>query len=485
MRSWKFFCVSILMSIVGLSFSSGNDNVQPFDSDNFYPYNLFVREGRGFLVGVVSPAQRRMPPFDRTSLPEMPRGGGIGRIDTQTIDRWKDRSTPFYTEHLSKYPALISREEEFWEELKVFPLSGASGKELQEKRKKLSADEKTILRQESSEAWRLIETKALPRFQAVPEWVNYSGVFQAEMYEIDLRKWEASELIPRLGALRKREPYFRRPVSVRIAPDVKQPRADMIKPFLFYAGNRFYSVYGDTQVAEHVTVDDHPEYLAALRHPGNILYGYSEELPPALQACGMDGNGYLWLADIEGHIAFFNTNTNEYVQEVLRKKDADRVRIARDNRSSSVFISRGYGEQFEEYSVRIGDDLAFLAPPMQRALATTGEFIEVPANRRLPANTEQILYSNRSKVIAVVGDGGLLKLKGGRRQYLSSGAPHDEYIVEGLYNPDTGIASLLVAKKWRKDAQWNTILGCSMRLIRISVSEDKKLESRLPNILGE
>ncbi len=441
MKFCKFSCAFILMSMIGLSFSFGNENIQPFDSDHFYHYNLFARGGKCFLVGVTR--RHRITPI-QPSLPSMP-SVPSGRIDTQEIERWKDRPSPFYTEHLSKYPELVSREKELW---------------------KSESDRSTHLR-------RYYRPRPFPRYQAAPEWIDF-GVFRGqEMYKTDLEAGEMSKIIPRLGALRKGRPYFRRPVSSLTMLDVRQPRADMIKPFLFYAGDRFYSVYGDTQVAEHVPVEDHPEYLAALRHPGNILYGYSEELPPALQACGMDGDGYLWLADLEGHIAFFNTNTNEFIQKILRKEDADRVRIARDNCSSSVFISKGEDKEFKEYSVRISADPAFSTPTGLR--------------RRLPANTEQILYSDRNKVIAVFGEGELLKLKDRELQYLSSGAPHDEYIVEGLYNPDTGVASLLVAEKWRKDVQWNTLVRIPslLRLIRISVSEDKKLESRLPNISGE
>ena len=102
-------------------------------------------------------------------------------------------------------------------------------------------------------------------------------------------------------------------------PDYRQPRADFVKPALLSIGDTFFSVYGDCQVAEHIPVktETGEKQLGAMCYAGNLLYAVSEELPPAMQSCGVYGNRMIWVGDLEGHVVLYLAKERKYVRKVV------------------------------------------------------------------------------------------------------------------------------------------------------------------------
>ena len=172
-------------------------------------------------------------------------------------------------------------------------------------------------------------------------------------------------------------------------PDYRQPSSDLSKAYLFQTDGRFFSIYGDTQLAEHVPLLDYPGRKGALRYAGNPLYAVSKELPPGLQTCGIDEKGVIWLADVEGHVAFFNINTKEFEPTTVNFHDVLKLKIPRDNFSSSIFVWNNASKMYVE---------KVLAP--DRTVTSK--------QRELPADTVQVLHSDSSKVVYVTHEEAVL-----------------------------------------------------------------------------
>ena len=193
----------------------------------------------------------------------------------------------------------------------------------------------------------------------------------------------------RLGPLTMRT-YNTPPMGV-LMRDYKQPEADLVKPVLFCIDDRFYSVYGDCQVAGHVPVEGYPDDLAALRYAGNPLYACSKELPPPLQSCGVDKEGVIWLADREGHVAFFRTKSLDFVRKCTAIEGVTRLLIPRDNQSRAMFAFNGEKKVFQEYQVEVGGEPTVPAAP-----------------RVLPSDTGHVLYCDAERVVFLTTDSAVI-----------------------------------------------------------------------------
>lgn len=206
----------------------------------------------------------------------------------------------------------------------------------------------------------------------------------------------------------------------------RQPDADFTKPMLFFIDGKYYSVFGDCQVAKHVAIEGFPDNLAALRYAGNPLYARSETLPPALQSVGVDRGGVVWLADIEGHVAFFDTKTREFARRCAQIDGAARLLIPRANLTQSVFAFSDARQSFEEFGVEPGEKIA------------------IPANRRtLAAGTIQVLYSGLDRLVSLTADKAVWQAEGEERT-VALPIKQGEKVWEALYLPATDEVCLLV-----------------------------------------
>ena len=281
-----------------------------------------------------------------------------------------------------------------------------------------------------------------PLWQLTDQWVRDSTL----PYAVYTLHGKQKKPIPNnFGELWHEKLYSWPPVGA-YEPDYRQPSADLIKAFLFNISGKEFSVYGDTQIAEHVLLPNPKGQKGARRYAGNPIYAASEELPPGLQTCGVDANGNIWMADIEGHIAFFNTTTKEYTPKTLMIGGTTKLRIPRENASGSVFVFDDKENRYQEHAASPGGNA-------------------VAKDRHVPADTVQILFCNAQKIVYVTNAEVVLQardVKDSRRLALGIEKGHpspldddglwmvpvspNEKVVEGVYVDTIGEVALLIAK---------------------------------------
>ena len=217
-------------------------------------------------------------------------------------------------------------------------------------------------------------------------------------------------------------------------PDYRQPRADFVKPALLSIDGTFYSVYGDCQVAEHIPVktETGEKQLGAMCYAGNLLYAASEELPPAMQSCGVYRDRMIWVGDLEGHVVLYLAKERKYVRKVVTVAGAERLLIPRRNDTGSVFTFDARRKVFREHLVESPDS----DPVVRRG------------RRELPGDVRQILFCDERSVVVcsekeiLVRDAPDADL---RRQAVD--IRPDEMIVEGVYLPQKREICLLIGRK--------------------------------------
>jgi hypothetical protein len=384
-----------------------------------YPFNLFDRDGKCFVITTEPRSLSAMKQFVGvdTNKPielRLPKLEGVPATYIDNLEK-----NPQFAPRLKKFPALTKRQREM-----DGPPSNRSGRLFSDVR---------------------------PIYQMYDQFIGGGISLSAELYEVDMN---GNKIRSPLGALTV-APYGRPPMG-KLTP-YKHPKADLIKPILVYIDGQYYSVYGDTQVAQHVPAEAYPDSLAALRYAGNPLFACSEELPPALQSCGVGSNGVIWLVDEEGHIAFFSTKTKEFIQEVSTVDGVIRILIPRENLSASLFAFSDAKKVLQEYHVEIG------AKP---SIATTTN------SRSLPAEALQVCYCDREKIVFVTAAAVIVQgagKEGTRATHVEM--TDNEQIIEGVYLPQLNKVCLLLAKKPKNEDYPNEI-GRSwqtMRTIQLSL----------------
>jgi len=320
--------------------------------------NLYESDGDYVVVGWKAAADDAI----RKAMTRQIRFPEQKRVPVGTITHLEKISE--YAETLRTYPELTERQR---------GLDTTDPGELTERQRGLDTTDPGI-------HFRFKDTPPTPLYQMFDRCLGL-GPFSKECYVVDASRKPAKIA---LGPLLL-PPYRFPPTGV--ARPYEQPTADLVKPLLFRIDGQYYSVYGDCQVAKHVPVDGVPEALAAFRYAGNPLYACSQELPPWLQSCGADTGGVIWLADGDGHIAFFRTRSLDFIQRCITVAGSARVLIPRDNRSHSVFALNTDKAVFEEYHV------------------DPAENIGAPANAvDLPDETQYVLFSDASQVVYLTGD---------------------------------------------------------------------------------
>ena len=357
------------------------------DKDDMRMINLFERDGSCFVVGwkpapLDAPGKPMNEVIPFSALPQLKAvpAGSISRLE----------GVPYYAETFRRYPDLVKRQRQ---------LDGPDP-------------------QRAFDGF----TGATPLYQMFDQWLGARPP-DVDYFEIDM---DARKAKSRLGVL-SLHPYSEPPMGV-MRP-YKQPRADLAKPVLLCIDGRYYSIYGDCQVAQHVHVKGFPDNLAALRYAGNPIYACSEELPPVLQSCGVDKEGVIWVADMEGHIAFFSTGASEFVRKWAVVEGARRVLIPRNNQSQSVFALDAEKGVFQEYHVEGGGKVNAPAAP-----------------RVLPSETKHILHCDADQVVFLTADRALTWVRNAddRKQSISLKLGKEETVWEGIYLAKTNQACLLV-----------------------------------------
>lgn len=404
----------LLLAIVAICAMPSSGAPDGNQNDRLQPTNLYARYGECFVVSATY-SEPIEAPVQLPRLEGVP-VGNMGRLEQR----------PEYAARFREYPLLAKRQRE------------------------LEADrEASIL---------FLLDRQLPIYQIFDQWIG-APEGGLKYYETDARG-----LTKRLdlGLLRIAAAPYRQPtMGIQPPADYKQPRADLVKPLLFFVNGDYYSVYGDCQLARHVPVEGAPDRPAAFRYAGNPLYACSQELPPGLQSCGVDNEGHIWLVDFEGHIAFFNTKTLEFGQKCAVIDGVKEVLIPRDNQSRSMFAFSKDAGAFQEF--RLDADEKVVTPAMRRTL---------------PAAATHVLYCDDEIVVFLTSDTAVLVTRGAERS-VALGIEKAEKVWEGLFLPTTGDVCLLVApfpladahlpeaaKLEETEKSWN-----NMRLIRVSVPQ--------------
>lgn len=326
-----------------------------------------------------------------------------------------------------------SNESVHMRQLETIPRSRIKNKnddpKLNEKKKKFRKLTERIIKLEEKEPkddWVSYEKHELLLEQMCDRWLGISPD-TALYYEVDMA---GKKVKSNIGALAL-PMYNWPPINVLNVP-YKQTKADFIKPKLFSINGQFYSVLGDTQVAHHEPVIAGSERLASLILAGNPLYYCSDEIPPELQSCGKDLNGYIWLSDSDGHIAFYNTKIQEYVQNIVVVNGARRILIPGDNKLLALFARIDSQKDYLEYHVNYDR-----VPEV--TLATNA--------RVIPADTKQILFCDLEKIVFLTEDAVKVVETGKDIKIIPIQKASDDAILEGVFVPELSKIYLLLTKK--------------------------------------
>jgi len=417
MKINKFVYVAVaVIMMMAISKAGGRDDKQ----SGLKPIKLFERDGECFSIGwkAVSGAPRTQQEWEK-ALPRlfMPANPAVEGKEEH----------PLYAELFEKYPLLTKRQREVDQDKSLVSM----GRGLRHANPLYQMRDRWIRARRGGDFHEMDMDGRIIRRSRI------SSLLEMHLYgknRIDIRamisaEWQSftervKQKVSELDDLEMSIPAFEPPIY-------KHPSADFRHAQLFYINGSFYSVYGDTQVAKHVSIEGHPDHLGARRYAENLLYAYSEELPPALQSCGVDGHAFIWLADIEGHMVFFDTKSKEFIQEVVVFEDATSILIPENNLSFSVFVFKEDNDIFQEYHIEVGAD-----PVVEKG------------NRSISPNVQMVLYSDGDKIVYVTSEEAVIITEDspdGRSMCLN--LPEKKRIMEGVYLPEFSKVCLLIADK--------------------------------------
>jgi hypothetical protein len=377
--------LSLASLAIGILLGAGTVAAQDRPAMNPRPASLFERDGQYVVVGWrPAPLDASGKPLRILKLPELMAvpWGLIKRLE----------ASPEIAKTLRKFPDLTERQRQIDD-----------------------SDSGLVDRFRSV-------SPAIPLYQMFDRWIEKA--YYADFFEINADGKEAKS---RLGVLTQRS--YSEPPRGTLQPDYKQPQADLVRPVLFCIGGQFFSVFGDCQVAGHVPLKDYPDDLAALRYAGNPLYACSKELPPPLQSCGVDTEGVIWLADLEGHVAFFKSKSSEFVRQCTTIEGASRLLIPRDNQTRSVFAFAAGKKAFLEHQMEVGGKATSPSDAMT-----------------LPTDTQRVLLSDAQRVVFLTADKAVVLARGAgkKEQSVALKIGKDEKVWEALYLPKTNEVAMLV-----------------------------------------
>ena len=219
---------------------------------------------------------------------------------------------------------------------------------------------------------------------------------------------------------------------------------DAVKPVLFKNANGLFSVFGDTQVGFHFAPEEDGKIHYLVYPPGNALFlrDYDSEVPPLMQSCGMDPDGYIWVADYDRNIAFFDTGKNMYFWHVAQAS-SNAVLIPRDNLSRSVFVFDETRKCFVESTF---DPKQIVNDTVKGEVqAEQLSYLPDPKRRALPENTMKVLYCDEEQVVFLSGDALQARHRNAaKNRKVPVNVTPDEIVEEGLYDPETQTAFLLI-----------------------------------------
>ncbi|MBQ4290530.1 MAG: hypothetical protein II719_04975, partial [Clostridia bacterium] len=219
---------------------------------------------------------------------------------------------------------------------------------------------------------------------------------------------------------------------------------DAVKPVLFKNANGLFSVFGDTQVGFHFAPEEDGKIHYLVYPPGNALFlrDYDSEVPPLMQSCGMDPDGYIWVTDYDRNIAFFDTGKNKYLWHVAQAS-SNAVLIPRDNLSRSVFVFVETRKCFVESTF---DPKQIVNDTVKGEVrAEQLSYLPDPKRRALPENTMKVLYCDEEQVVFLSGNALQARHRdAAKNRKVPVNVTPDEIVEEGLYDPETQTAFLLI-----------------------------------------
>jgi len=139
----------------------------------------------------------------------------------------------------------------------------------------------------------------------------------------------------------------------------------------------------------------------------------------------------VWVADQEGHMVIYLTETKEYVRKVVEVAGAESLLVPRYNETASVFVRLPEQTVFREYMVDSPE-----TEPVVRAGA-----------RELPGDTRQVLFCDADTVVAVTERDLVQLSSSGKAAKRAIDIKDSERIIEGVYAPKTQTACALVGPK--------------------------------------
>ncbi len=254
--------------------------------------------------------------------------------------------------------------------------------------------------------------------------------------------------------------------------------ADAVKPSILNINDTYYSIYGDCSVVIHFYNTIWKENLIAIAPSDNLLFAvHYLKPPPTLQSCGVDANNVIWLADVEGNMAFFDTKKNIYLSYVARCGKNNKIRIPRRNQSSSIFVFDN--SHYVECFVPSPDSVNISSLKKINDIPT----LEITPNQQgisLPADTFQVLCSDTEKIVYITGKQAVINHRSNAENIeVNFDLKKNEIPVEGVFD-ETQQKVYLLARHKAKDENdvfqvrktWD-----NMRLLTIDLSKKKGLSN--------
>jgi hypothetical protein len=244
-----------------------------------------------------------------------------------------------------------------------------------------------------------------------------------------------------------------------------------VKPCLFYIDNTYYSVYGDSSVIRHFSSDIWKDQLIAIAPSGNILFAANKERLPTLQSCGVDNNNIIWVADVEGNIVFFDTYKNIYMPYVARCADSRKLRIPRENLSTSVFAYDITQNVFIEYTIIPSATDNEIVSDIQEKQAILSY-----SPRKIPSETVQILLCDTDRIVYVTDKFAAIEFRDTSKNIKVPILLDDnELLTEGVFDEKNNKVYLLIRKKAKNEKNvfqvrdtWN-----KMRLLVVNLKSQE------------
>ena len=216
---------------------------------------------------------------------------------------------------------------------------------------------------------------------------------------------------------------------------------DNIKPILLKNKNGFFSVFGDTRIGYHFSIKEDTEKLYLIYPSGNILFvqNFDLGLPPTMQSCGIDSEGFIWISDISGNLALFDTTKNQYLSHIVRSKESNIILIPRDNLSQSVFVFDKNKKAYVEYSV-VPKNFADISSDEIKVES----FVAKKDSRTLPDKTVKILYSDNDLIVSTSDNNILIQSGDVNNKEFQVNIKSNEVIEEGLFDKKSQKVFLLI-----------------------------------------